>query len=46
MIPLTNKKRDSYVNQKTATSAKKNLKKLMIKIVIEVEMNVIMQVNI
>ena len=46
MIPLANKERELHVNKKAATFSKRNLNTLLIKIIIELEIIVIIQVNI
>ena len=45
MAPLKNKEFESHVNKNTATIAKKNLRALMITIIIELEIIVIIHVN-
>ena len=46
IIPLTRKKGESFFNKKTVTFAKKNLNTLVIKIMMQLGIIVILQVNI
>ena len=46
MTPLANKERELYVNQKTAMFSKKNLKVLMLTIILGLGITIIIQVDI